>query len=122
MTEEEIENRILICEIKERDYLEVGNTKTANRYSNEKYKWEKLLNKLDPKKDEQLRDYKIGYNNLELEKEKLIRFIEDKIKDCKNALELLEGTNSCRISILQVQIKDYEDLLEKIKNNNYENK
>ena len=66
MTEEEIENRILICEIKERDYLEVGNTKTANRYSNEKYKWEKLLNKLDPKKDEQLRDYKVGYNNLEL--------------------------------------------------------
>lgn len=120
MTEEEIENRILICEIKERDYLEVGNTKTANRYSNEKYKWEKLLEKLNPKMEEELRTYKVGYNNLELEKEKLIKYIEDKIKDCKNTLELLDGTNSYRISILQVQIKDYEDLLERVKSGKYE--
>ena len=47
MTEQEIESRILICEMRERDYLEVGNTKTADRYKNEKYKWEKLLSFLD---------------------------------------------------------------------------
>lgn len=65
MTEQEIESRILICEMRERDYLEVGNTKTADRYKNEKYKWEKLLNKLNPKRDEQLADYKKGYGRLE---------------------------------------------------------
>lgn len=64
MSEEEIESRILICEMRENGYREVGNTKTADRYSKEKYKWEQLLRKLNPKKDEQLRDYKIGYNNL----------------------------------------------------------
>ncbi len=39
MNKEEIESRILTCEIRERDHLEVGNTKTAERYRNEIYKW-----------------------------------------------------------------------------------
>ena len=40
MNKEEIENRIEICERGEKDYLEVGKTKMADRYSKEKYKWE----------------------------------------------------------------------------------
>lgn len=64
MNKEEIENRILICEIKEREYREADNTKTANRYLIEKKQWEELLYKLNPKRDEELREYKIGYNNL----------------------------------------------------------
>lgn len=65
MNEEEIESRILICEMRERDYRDVGNTKTADRYLNEKYKWEKLINKLNPKRNEQLEEYKRRYRNLE---------------------------------------------------------
>ncbi len=53
-------------------------------------------------------------------KEKLIKYLEEKIKECKNTIELLEGTNSHRISILQVQIKSYVDLLERVKIDNYE--
>lgn len=82
MTEQEIESRILVCEMKERDYLEVGNTKTANRYSNEKYKWEKLLNKLDPKRDEQLADYKKGYRILE----QALNEITDTLETCKKLM------------------------------------
>lgn len=69
MTEEEIEKRISICEERRRGYLEVGNTKRADKYSNEIYKWERLLSKLEPKRDEQLRDYKKGYDRLQQENE-----------------------------------------------------
>jgi hypothetical protein len=58
--------------------------------------------------------------NLEQKEVNLIKYLEDKIKECKNTIELLEGTNSHRISILQVQIKSYEDILEKVRNGNYE--
>lgn len=53
-------------------------------------------------------------------KEKLIKHLEEKIKECKNTIELLEGTNSHRISILQVQIKSYEDILERVKSGKYD--
>lgn len=45
----EIYKRIMVCEKKERDFLEVGNIRTANRYHNEIQKWEELLNQLNPK-------------------------------------------------------------------------
>ena len=71
MNEEEIRSKILICEIRERDYREVGNTKTAERYNQEKYKWEELLNKIDPKNYEKLKFYKQGYIRLDEENEQL---------------------------------------------------
>ena len=43
MDKEEIYKRIMVCEKKERDFLEVGNTRTANRYHNEIQKWEELI-------------------------------------------------------------------------------
>lgn len=58
--------------------------------------------------------------NLEQKEENLIKYLEDKIKECKNTIELLEGTNSHRISMLQVQIKYYEDILERVKSGKYE--
>ena len=64
MTKEEIEKRIEHCEMMEMAHREVGNTKSANRFNNKKYKWEKLLSELNPKKDEELRTYKTGYYNL----------------------------------------------------------
>lgn len=78
MTEEEIEKRIEHCEIMEMSHREVGNTKSANRYNNEKYKWEKLLEKLDPKKDEELRTYKIGYYNLKQALNEIREYINTK--------------------------------------------
>lgn len=74
-----------------------------------------------------LKSRKIWKNRYYLEKEKrkqekenLIKYIEDKIKECKNTLEMLEGTGSFRNSILQVQIKNYENLSERIKSESYD--
>lgn len=61
MSEEEIEKRIEYCEMMETAHREVGNTKSANRFNNEKYKWEKLLQKLNPKKDEELKEDKLNF-------------------------------------------------------------
>lgn len=61
MTREEIYKRIMVCEKKERDFLEVGNTRTANRYHNEIQKWEELLNQLNPKMEKELNEYRRVY-------------------------------------------------------------
>lgn len=61
MNKEEIYKRIMVCEKKERDFLEVGNTRTANRYHNEIQKWEKLLKQLNPKTEQELNEYRRGY-------------------------------------------------------------
>lgn len=84
MTEQEIEERIEVCEKCERDYREVGNTRRADAFSNEKYKWEKLLDKLNPKRDEQLADYKKGYGRLEQALNGIKTYCNNKIK---NSLE-----------------------------------
>lgn len=47
MNIEEIENRIKICKKKAMEYREVNKTAVANKYDNEKYKWEKLLSNLE---------------------------------------------------------------------------
>ena len=47
MNREEIENRIEICEERAKGYREVGKNFIADKYDNEKYKWEKLLSDLD---------------------------------------------------------------------------
>lgn len=77
MNEEEIRNRIILCEKREYEYLEVGRTKIANKYSNEKYKWLELLDKVNPKRDEELRCYKIGYNKLQQRIDKAIGYIDN---------------------------------------------
>lgn len=51
---EKIYKRIMVCEKKERDFLEVGNIRTANRYHNEIQKWEELLNQLNPKMEKEI--------------------------------------------------------------------
>ena len=43
MNKEEIYKRIMVCEKKERDFLEAGNTRTANRYHNEIKEIEKTI-------------------------------------------------------------------------------
>ena len=61
MNKEEIYKRIMVCEKKKRDFLEVGNTRTANRYHNEIQKWEEILNQLNPKMEKELNEYRRGY-------------------------------------------------------------
>ena len=53
-------------------------------------------------------------------KDNLIKYIEDKIKECEDTLERLEGTGSFRIAVSKARISDLQDILEKIRNENYE--
>ena len=83
MTREEIESRIMICELRANEYREVGNTKTANRYDNEKHKWEKLLSDLDllsERKIKELTEYKRGYFDLQEQNQKYKEVINKAIK------------------------------------------
>ena len=83
MNKEEIENRIIVCEMKANAYREIGNTKTADRYDNERYKWEKLLSDLellDKRKIKELLDYKKGYLGLEQENQKYKEVIDKAIE------------------------------------------
>lgn len=87
MNKEEIESRIIICEMKANDYREVGNTKTANRYDNEKHKWEKLLSDLellDERKVKELLDYKKGYFDLKNQNQKYKEVIDKAMKYIEN--------------------------------------
>lgn len=65
MNKEEIKLRMLLCELKEREYLEAGNTKTANRYHNELLKWDKLLEELNSTLLEERNNYKRAYLKLQ---------------------------------------------------------
>lgn len=82
MNREEIESRILICEIRERDYLEVGNTKTADRYRNEIYKWREILEQSNPNMAKELADYRKGYNNLKQILSDIREDISKDIQEC----------------------------------------
>mgnify|MGYP004649902837 CR=1 FL=1 len=82
MNKEEIYKRIMVCEKKERDFLEVGNTRTANRYHNEIQKWEEILNQLNPKMEKELNEYRRGYY-----KQKEV--IDDCKEDISNLLDII---------------------------------
>lgn len=47
MNEDEIRKRIEVLEVRENGYLEVGNTRQANKIRNEIYKWEDLLERIN---------------------------------------------------------------------------
>ena len=109
MTEEEIRNRILICEIRERDYREVCNAKTAERYRNEIYKWEELLDKINPKNYEDLQKYKYGYIRLEKENQQLKNDLEQSNAVADTNKELSESFHK-EIERLKSLLKcDYDD-------------
>ena len=109
MNEEEIRSRILICEIRERDYREVGNAKTAERYRNEIYKWEELLDKINPKNYEDLQKYKYGYIRLEKENQQLKNELEQSNAVADTNKELAENFRK-EIERLKGLLKcDYED-------------
>lgn len=58
MSEEEIRERIIVCQECLQNWLEVGKQKNADRYSKEIYKWEKLLESINPKMLTELNEYK----------------------------------------------------------------
>ena len=76
MNIKEIYKRIMVCEKKERDFLEVGNIRTANRYHNEIQKWEELLNQLNPKMEKELNEYRRGYYKQKEITDKAIEYIK----------------------------------------------
>lgn len=54
------------------------------------------------------------------EKEKLIKYLEDKIKEC-DELRKLHKEYSISEERLTSKYYTYQDILERVKNNNYEN-
>lgn len=99
MTREEIYKRIMVCEKKARDFLEVGNTRTANRYHNEIQKWKELLNQLNPKMEQELNEYRRGYYKQKEVIDKAINWTikyqtewcqeDEVIRDLKQLLDIL---------------------------------
>ena len=89
MNKGEIEERIKICTKRANDYREVGKTKLAGAYENERFKWEQLLTQLKP--HEKDLDYKRGYYRL---KEKIRKFIKE--------VPLKAGTEMYRIELLKI--------------------
>lgn len=55
MSEDEIRTRIEILEKRRMGYLEVGNTKRANKIEEEIYKWENLLEKITTNYEEKIK-------------------------------------------------------------------
>lgn len=93
MTREEIYKRIMVCEKKERDFLEVGNTRTANRYHNEIQKWEELLNQLNPKMEKELNEYRRGYYKQQEVIDKIEKYIEKQTRMYGLSMPIELGTH-----------------------------
>lgn len=93
MTREEIYKRIMVCEKKERDFLEVGNTRTANRYHNEIQKWEELLNQLNPKMEKELNEYRRGYYKKQEVIDKIEKYIEKQTRMYGLSMPIELGTH-----------------------------
>lgn len=110
MNKEEIENRIIVCEMRANGYREVGNTKTADRYDNERYKWEKLLSDLellDKRKVKELLDYRKCYFDLQQQNQKYKEVI-DKLKE-----ELVNSIPE-KYEIAEYSIKEIKDILKEV--------
>lgn len=89
MNKKDIEERIRVCTKRANDYREVGKTRLAEAYENEKFKWEQLLTQLKP--HEKDIDYKRGYYRI---KEKIRKFIKD--------IPLTKGTEMYRMELLKI--------------------
>lgn len=90
MNKEEIEKRIDFCEKKARDYREIGKNFIANKYDEEKYKWEKLLSDLDlleKRKINELLEYKKGYYKQKEVIDKAIEWVRDWTYDANDWFE-----------------------------------
>lgn len=110
MNIEEIENRIIICEERAKGYREVGKNFIADKYDNEKYKWEKLLSDLDllnERKIMELLEYKRGYFNLQQE---LTDYKERNEKAIEYIKELDDNTDD--ITCYDIDRNTRDDLLE----------
>lgn len=100
MNIEEIYKRIMVCEKKERDFLEVGNIRTANRYHNEIQKWEELLNQLNPKMEKELNEYRRGYYKQKEVIDKIYELIKQHIRK-DGFLELNEWQTRDLLTLLK---------------------
>lgn len=109
MNREEIENRIVICEERAKGYREVGKNFIADKYDNEKYKWEKLLSDLDllnERKIKDLLDYKKAYHNQKETIRKIEHFINCHATDFDDGRWCLELT--------EIELKELLSLCQEI--------
>lgn len=96
MNKEEIEKRIDFCEKKARDYREIGKNFIANKYDDEKYKWEKLLSDLDlleKRKINELLEYKKGYYKQKEVIDKIEKYIEKQVRMYGLSIPIELGTH-----------------------------
>lgn len=108
MNKEEIYKRIMVCEKKEREFLEVGNTRTANRYHNEIQKWEELLNQLNPKMEKELNEYRRGYYKQKEVIDKAIEYINKHDDGCYTDI-------TCKCKVAELNITKLLDILKEVK-------
>lgn len=108
MNKEEIENRIEICEERANAYREVGNVKISNKYENEKYKWEKLLNQLNPKMEKELNEYRRGYYKQKEVIDKAIEYINKHDDGCYTDI-------TCKCKVAELNITKLLDILKEVK-------
>lgn len=112
MNKEEIEKRIIICEERAKGYREVGKNFIADKYDNEKYKWEKMLSDLELLNERKIKDlleYKKAYYN---EKEVIDKAINDiqQIIDAvnKNTIISMKQFNF-KLEVIQDELKGLND-------------
>ena len=92
-------------------YREAGNTKTANRYDNERYRWEKLLSDLEllnEIKIKELLDYKKGYFDLQQENQELKKQYCERT-DCSGRLG-----NSKKIDQLEKELEQLKGIFAQV--------
>lgn len=112
MNKEEIEKRIIICEERSKGYREVGKNFIADKYDNEKYKWEKVLSDLELLNERKIKDlleYKKAYYNEKEVIDKAINDIQQIIDEVnKNTIMSIKQFNF-KLEVIQNELKGLND-------------
>lgn len=119
MNEEEIEKRIEVCKNRLNGYREVGNSNRISAYEREIDKWEELLSQLNPKRDEELKEYKRGYQRLQDTIDKAIEKIDIYIKELNEQIEATEKVDRVR-ALGIIGIRNCFGVVKKILRGKYE--
>lgn len=108
MTEEEIRNRIAICEKRRIAYLEADKPLIADKYADEIYKWENLLLLVDHKREEELKTYYQGYEVLRKKLDKIYDLVisNESALDSQIVAEIISLSKPIEESTKRIKIED----------------
>lgn len=107
MTEEEIRNRIAICEERRIGYLEADKPLIAEKYADEIYKWENLLSLIDYKREEDLKTYHQGYEFLKKKLDTIYDLLTSKmVLDNQIVNEIINLSKPIEDSINQINVEN----------------